>query len=211
MNIRLRKKKDSDKGRLVLFIGPDGSGKTTLIKLLVESTPDKYTMLYMGNPDERHARTIGIKVQGYIWRNWVNKTGSSSPLGLLSRVICHLFRIYNLWIQIITCLSRNTNLTILLDRYAYDYFLRNTHTRFYALQKIIYYYCFPKPDLTISLVGNPEVISRRKAELSAEEVAETINRQRQFLKKHKLNFIEIDSSDNSVSSCVAAIREFIET
>ena len=211
MNTHLRKKKNSDRGRLVLFMGPDGSGKTTLIKLLVESTPQKYTMLYMGNPGERHARAIGIKAQGYIWRNWVNKTGSTSLLGVLSRVICHLFRIYNLWRRIIICLSRNTNLTILLDRYTYDYFLRNTHTRFYALQKIVYYYFFPKPDLTISLVGNPEVISQRKVELSAEEVVETINRQRQFLKKHKLNFIEIDSSNNSISSCVAAIKEFIET
>lgn len=211
MNFHLRKKSNSAKYRLVLFMGPDGSGKTTLIKLLAESTPQKFKMLYMGNPGERHARSIGIKAQGYIWRNWVNKTRSSSPLGLLSRIICHLFRIYNLWAQIIKCLLRNPNLTILLDRYTYDYFLRNTHTRFYGLQKIIYYYLFPKPDLIVSLIGNPEVISQRKAELSAEEVVEMINRHRCFFKKHKLNFIEIDSSVNSASICISAIREFIET
>jgi len=138
------------KPKVISFVGPDGSGKTTLIKELakvLDKNEQNYEIVYMGR-----------------WRNKsaVRKLASSSnryASDTSRSFIKQFFWVLDLYGRYLKYRFAKKKL-IITDRSAYDLL---------ALEKLYFLFSlaiklFPKPDLVFFLYAPPEELARRKGE-----------------------------------------------
>jgi thymidylate kinase len=197
----------------VAFIGPDGSGKTTVLQLLKQNLPMSFKYLYMGFviessnimlPTTRFfyaaKRTLKSKKNNnkgsrvYTKSNVVQTKGYKK--GILSRIKSNLRLINLLFEELFRYLManyyKNCGYVVLFDRHflfdsrAYDVFNRGLHR--FLLGKV-----YPKPDLVIYLDAPAEVLFSRKGEESVEKLE--LRRQRYLnLRDVVKHFITVETT-----------------
>lgn len=181
--------------RGVAILGPDGSGKTTLIALLSELQWPSVISQYMG-PSSKNDMNKYLNYASKYLSKIRNKYPKETILGLFSRAawvaICYLdyleryFR--NNWFF-------GSKGLIVYDRFPCDMYFRNPT----ILNEIIFLKFFPKPKHVFLCLGDSNIIFERKKELlSPEKVEETILLYKEKLNKYKISFDEIDTTKQSI-------------
>ena len=165
-------------GMLAAFVGPDGSGKTTIIererqllKPFFESTA-VYHMRYNILPELK---------TGHGFSSMKGKVGSGTaekkPVkrSLISKLASWFVVLYytlefmlgNHRIR----RARRKNTLVLYDRYYYDHFIQPTTRELVFPFRKLLLALVAKPDIVIHLNADPEVVYARKQELSKREIA----------------------------------------
>ena len=162
-------------GRLVVFVGPDGSGKSTVTKLLSErfaATRVPVSLVYLGTRDALlPTKRLSQHIRGRTPRSKDPKDVNRRARlrGLLHITVDKCLRY---WVHIRPRLVKGE--IVVLDRYFYDFrsFPHPLVSRRWVTalaMRII-----PKPALVFSMRGDPEVVAARKRELTPAETARQI-------------------------------------
>jgi thymidylate kinase len=178
--IRLRLR---PRGVLVVFLGPDGSGKTSTTELLVKMLSIRSNALpvhriYLGSGSP-------LLPTRKLMRWYRSKTASEDqnpeqlrdvrPRPLRGGLHVMADEIVRYWLHVRPQLSPHG--IVLADRYAYDVFRVNNATVRRRWFRRVATAVIPTPDITFFLEGDPVVIAERKEELT---LAETIRQQREY-------------------------------
>lgn len=200
-------------GPVVAFEGCDGSGKSTIVNLLPVKMERIYNKEYIAY---------------YHWRpNVVWKKGNSTPTGEKNEAcIPHDKKPYNKLISFVKFMIFNLDYTIgyllgvkknvgqgkmvVFDRYYYDYFIDRYRYRLDISDRILksFLWMIPKPDVTIVLVGTPEIIYERKKEIPLDEVTKQIERLKRYSSSfYNAKLISVDRTPDEIADEVC--REII--
>jgi len=162
------------RGVFVAFLGPDGSGKSTLTDLLQRRLDGHGDVLpvrrvYMGSGQPLlPTRKLVRRLHG--------KTGPNAKPPSLRGVAQRRLRgplhvltdeILRYWVQVRPRLAPHG--IVLVDRYAYDILRVNNPTVQRPWFRRLTVAIVPRPHLTFLLEGDPEVVAARKRELTVEE------------------------------------------
>lgn len=184
----------SNTGVSIGFTGPDGSGKTTVIDMLLEriapvfGTAHKYYHFrpaLFGNLGEV-AHSAGIKKE--VDRNYDKphrggKTGRLSSIARLTYYSIDYIIGYFVKVKSVTRITR----VVIFDRYFTDIICDSRRSRIYLSPKFLYWWkrlFIPSLGYNILLTANSEVILARKRELD-EEGIKIINEKIDYLCRKK--------------------------
>jgi thymidylate kinase len=199
----------------VAIVGPDGAGKTTITKQLVESSTYPFKYMYMGNNIQ--ACNFALPTTRLVERikRWMNKGQKISSCGE-ERNLGHrgaarlrngrlwaaarlLNRLAEEWYRQLLCwFYQWQGFLVLYDRhFVLDFVEEFPGTDRESLSGKIHRWCldrfYPRPDLVIFLDAPTEILYARKAEWPREE----LERRRQILiraGKRLPNFVRIDAT-----------------
>ena len=178
------------KAKLIVFVSPDGGGKTTTIYELKKLISDEYEI------NERHIRFNNIPRFGQLLFKLTHPFHSgplfiSSKSSINTPIKKHVYgKDIPLWKILIvlaydtidyllghlSLFTKKNNTVYIFDRYIYDYYTERDWclTPKWLLRLLIK--LIPKPSLIVVLRNDPEVIHRRKAELSIIDIKYTQER-----------------------------------
>jgi len=163
-------------GLFIVLIGPDGSGKSTTSKNLIESEIKKLfqkKLYFHGHfPFLPELRKIVAFLRGKkIDMKDITNPASSKPMGFWRSMIYPIYYGVNYFLGHFFIWKEKARAgLIVFDRYFYDYMIQNIYANcprwlLYVIASLI-----PKPDIVIYLKNRPEVIFSRKPELTIDEI-----------------------------------------
>ncbi|MEM9502324.1 MAG: hypothetical protein AAGA01_00020 [Cyanobacteria bacterium P01_E01_bin.43] len=166
-------------GRFIVLLGPDGSGKTTLSRLLMADVSNRTglngrchyvhgrfgILPNLGRLRGRSDRT-GTMILGYEEKR---DGGRVHGRGRLAVYLAYYFWDFFLGHCVLRWRAYQDSLTV-ADRYFYDYFLQPMYGRHGPLAKGLYLWLLPRPHKVIFLKADPAAIVARKPELTAVEI-----------------------------------------
>jgi thymidylate kinase len=160
-------------GSFVVLVGPDGVGKTSLARGLLEHWPGPTLYFhFMPSPDSPFTPTL----EGHdpVPPPKAPPTGSM-VLGWV-RLVRNFVRFWVAYLFRIRPETRGGALVI-GDRWLYGYVAQPTSLRFYgpAWLGSLAVRLMPHPDLIINLTAAPDVIHERKDELSVEQITRELS------------------------------------
>ncbi|MDY3959067.1 hypothetical protein [Romboutsia timonensis] len=208
--------KKNFRGIKVVFLGPDGSGKSTIISNIKE---DLKCIFPNEKIDYFHWRPNYLKPLGDIKKAKIDeakildveqphsKPLYNKPISMLKFIYYYIDYVIGDIIKIKPKVL-NGNLVV-FDRYYYDYFIDIKRYRMNISENIIsvFNYFIPKPDITFLLIGDSEIIYERKKEISLDEVDSQIKK----LIKNKAKFsnpVEINVTQD-IDKVVYEVEEAI--
>ncbi len=185
--------------RAIVFLGPDGAGKSTLISSLNQIQWPSIRVQYMGPSKPSEMRSIlklPMKVATYLsikFQAW-------NPIGMTGRIIwkiiCYLDLLERLWRHNWFCGSGGV---VFCDRYGCDVFFRKP----IFANELLFLKFFPKPRYVILCVGNPNFIYKRKPEeLSPHQISAMIGHYRKILSQYGIPNIEINTTEFSPDEAI---------
>jgi len=177
--------------KIIVFLGVDGAGKSTLIESIIKKNELKYEKVHFA-PD--------------YFRKKKNQIGN--PHNKKYRGIIFSFLKISYWFinyQIFKIVNYNSKKIFFFDRYIYDIIIDPLRYRFSLsnkLTKLIIKFII-KPDLIILLTGNPNKIYSRKKELKLKNMVRLNNKYMKFIKEFDQKIIlncfdKIDFNKNKV-------------
>lgn len=184
----------SNTGFSIGFTGPDGSGKTTVIGLLIENLGDVFRKAHVyyhfrpvlfGNLGEV-AHSAGMKKE--VDRNYSqpHRGGKTGKVSSMVRLLYYsLDYIVGYWLKV-KSVTRITRLVI-FDRYYTDIICDSRRSRIYLNYKFLYGFgklFIPSLDYNILLTAGTDTILARKRELD-EEGIRLINKKIDYLANKK--------------------------
>lgn len=197
------------RGKLLVFLGPDGSGKTTIMNMEAE-----YLKLYYPKQKVYHMRYNILpelktghgfsSMKGAVHKSPENagekKKVKRSLLSICASWFVVLYYTFEFWLgNFIVFVLKRKNTLILYDRYYYDHFMQPTsRDLIYPFRKILLFFV-AKPNMVIHLQADAKAVYARKQELRIEEI-ETQNRCINNIAKDIKNIVTIDTTNKSVNA-----------
>ena len=180
----------SHTGFSIGFTGPDGSGKTTVIDLMIDNLGDVFRKAHacfhfrptlFGNLGEV-AHSAGVKKS--VDRNYSepHRGGKTGTLNSLARLLYYSTDYICGYFLRVKTVTRITRLAI-FDRYYTDIICDSRRSRIYLPVKFLYWFgrlFIPSLDYNILLTASTDAIMARKQELDREGI-ESINRKIDYL------------------------------
>jgi thymidylate kinase len=175
------------RGVFAAFLGPDGSGKSSLTDLLVERLGGhadvlKVHRVYMGSgqpllPTRKvtrrlHGKTGPKAASKPVTVRDVSARRLRGPLHVMADEILRY------WVHVKPRMGPHG--VVLVDRYAYDVLRVNNRTVQKAWFRRLATAIIPSPQVTFFLEGDPEVITARKQELTVAETARQLRAYRKL-------------------------------
>lgn len=201
-------------GKLVVLVGPDGSGKTTLASKLLETLP---RLLFVKGHYVYYRFGILPELKSIFGASLTkrcggdNKVQAGQPLSAIRAILMTLY--YSLdfalgYFKVLFWKARGH--IIVTDRYYYDYYLqphwKNAPRWFLRFCEI----AVPKPDLILFLYCQPELIRKRKPELEVDEIASQQDKVKGLASRLKPT-VQIPTVDGVEITEKAAVLAIIET
>ena len=205
------------KRTLIVFVGPDGSGKTTIIENLKTRLSPHYQVEVnhirfnniprAGNLKAFIYSLFKLRIQPLPSRTKSNLSGSDGKyfygpkfplwkiIPLLTYEIFDYILGYFTIFRIAFIASSHQNTLILFDRYLSDFYTEkdwsNTPRWFINLLLLL----APSPDYIFFMKNSPEKIHSRKYELSISDI-NIVNNRTQSLLCNKTNFVPLDTNNS---------------
>lgn len=157
--------------KIVVFLGVDGSGKSTLIESIIKKNKLKYQKVHFA-PDYFRNK-----------KNQVSNPHKKKYRGIIFSFLKIFYWLINF--QLFKLLNYNTNKIFIFDRYLYDIIIDPLRYRILLSKKIKKFILknFTKPDLIVFLTGNPIRIYTRKPELNLKDIIRLNKKYNSFVKK----------------------------
>lgn len=162
------------RGVIVVLLGCDGAGKTTLACTLVDGDPSGFRRIYMGQNVE--AANVRLPFAGFLHERRTRSRNGPSPFRFGWKALGFTHRLLQAWTRF--ALARAHRLmgrTVVLDRYVYDSDLGSPSGTWDRLRRRLLRLSAPEPDLIVLLDAPADVLRARKPEHSLERLV----RQRQ--------------------------------
>lgn len=217
------KKMLKPEGKLVVFVGPDGSGKTTLI-----SNIDIYLERFFPHNSKIYHRRYEIfpelrtghglsSMKGKITSGKSNRDENFKTKGKVNRSLISklaawfVVMYYTLEYMVGSIMCRillQKRTLVLYDRYYYDHFVQPaTRDLIWPARKLLLAFV-KKPDVIIHLIASGETIYKRKQDLNAAE----IDIQNQYMTKilcECKNVVDISSEERNANQVAADVFRVI--
>lgn len=187
--------------RAIAFIGPDGAGKSTLMNPLGRVHWRAVRCRYMGP-----ARSSEMHAVFRVTMRWLDRGrrrfSKRHPVGFVTRiawqVACYFDFLVRLWRH---AWFAGRGGVVLFDRYACDMYFRKP-TRW---NEWLFIRMFPRPRFAFLCVGDAEAIHRRKPDLSAEQIEQTIASYRRQLARHRIPYKEVNTTDLTADEALVQV------
>ncbi len=203
------------RSKLLVFVGPDGSGKTTIIKKVSNRLPDNNIQinhvrfniiprfgqfkafilsllrLKIITFKEPVISTVGGVVKRYVY-------GKNIPRWKVFFLL--FYELFDYVLGYVQLFSSDRKNIIIFDRYVYDYYTEKdwSNTPLIVMKTIML--LIPKPDFIFYMFNDPVVINNRKNELSVNDIRIVSDRISNLLSDQD-NFVVLETSDSP--DCIA--------
>jgi thymidylate kinase len=203
-------------GMLVVFLGPDGSGKSTIAKRTLELASGSFhgEKLYYWRPGL-------FPEMGKLMRFWspgkkgkrenphphAHKRGNA--IKSLARFFFYMMDyIFGFYFKIYPQVIKKK--LIIMDRYYYDFLVDLHRYRFNIPEWLPKFFlpCIPKPDMTFYLNTEPRDLLKRKQELTFQELDRQVHAFQNFSSMIP-NFYSIDNSNRSIREVTSEVVSII--
>lgn len=181
---------------IIIILGPDGSGKTTLAKKLSSEIAELNYIYFGSNPDQRIYKYFS---------NFIKRNRTGFFYTLLKYIV--------IYINDFSTLNKSKGSHYIADRSPIDNLifskLKNSKLRYwyhYLAHKTL-----PKPQLVIQLTGDSSVLYNRKKEISIESINKLNKAYGDFIKNCKQDTLTIDTTKNSLDTVIKIAKEKILT
>jgi thymidylate kinase len=191
-------------GLFIVLLGPDGVGKSTVIKHLVEATRPAFRghQLFHWRPFSLwHRKHIGSVTDPH-------KQVPHSAWWSVVRVLSHIFDYWFGYLTKIRPELARSNLVV-FDRYFYDFMVDPRRYRYGGPQWLISGFTplVPKPDLILVLDASEETVLSRKQELDLQEVQRQRNCYRQLA--GRIASTEVVQADQEIGQVVGRASQVV--
>lgn len=204
------------KGTFIELIGPDGSGKTSLSKLLVEEKLFYSSSLYFHGripilprissllkfkraPIERSIPDSEIQLKH-------TQQNSSNRKFTLAHIV--YYSIDSLLSRVKLYYLLKKDVIVVVDRSPYDIYARRDYSRINDLLKKFYVFCHPNPCIRLLLKADPSTINQRKNELTISEINYQYGKYETYLRGK--NYKKIDTGSGLDVAFEHAIKSYIQ-
>ena len=215
----------------VALIGPDGAGKSTISRALVESSPFLFKAIYMGDNIEACNFALPTsRLVGYFRRRrnrnaersraaGESSTTSGSRKVSLGQMVWAAGRLANLlaeeWYrQLLSWAYQALGYIVLYDRhFLFDFSLDGVDSDVWTFEKRLHRWIltrlYPRPSLVIYLDSPAEVLFARKGEKTPEDLE---NRRQAFLRQgtEVRNFVRVDGTQPLEKVCTEVCKLIAE-
>lgn len=203
-------------GYFIVFVGPDGSGKTTIMNSIRNS---KYGQSFQ-SVSSFHGRfhkvprisSILGKSDGSGYKGDDLKWRRERSERAISKLRINIYACYYLLDYMLgnvhMIIKRHRRGLVLFDRYYYDYFTQTINSNILPFLRFFYGVCAPKPDLVVLVSADSSVIYERKQELPKSEIDAQMRLQSQF--PYRTSVCELDSSqdlETTMNTLLCFIRD----
>ena len=175
------------KNLIIIFLGPDGSGKSTSINYLIEYFKKKkihYKYIHLRPRVFKHGEEPVTNPHGKMPR---------SNFMSFVKLIYWLF-LFKFYFFLINFTKKKI---YVFDRYPHDILIDPLRYRFQLNKNITLYLLnfLPSPHLWINVCGNPKAIWRRKKEIKLSVTKKQLKLYKKFF-NNKINMIEIKNKND---------------
>ena len=179
---------------LIAVLGPDGTGKTTLSKLIAERYSNIEYVYFGNNKQSRKYKYFS---------DFIKK----ERVGIFFTLMKYIFIFVNDLYYFRLAKKRN----IIADRCPIDRLIitkvKDRKWRHY-FHKITSEF-FPNPDFIILLEGDADVLYQRKKEVSKALIQQYISFYKEYIKNNSVNHILIDTCQNGIDATFQIAKEAI--
>lgn len=165
------------RGAFAVLLGLDGAGKTTLARNLASQAANEPSLAgvryFHWLPPLGDAVEFPLPEPGNLPRQPKRAGGFVEAALSIARLTKNLLRAQLVWWLRLRSL-RDRGYLVLVDRYFYNYYLDPVSVKYYGPRRVLDALgrLFPKPEIVITLSAPPEVLLRRKQELTGTEIRE---------------------------------------
>jgi thymidylate kinase len=197
---RIIKRIEKPTGLTVAFLGPDGSGKSTIIDTLLEK------QLPFRRKDYFHLKPIVTNESKSVTVDEPHLKPVYLPLKSYIKLLYFIYQ-YNFgWMKNIVKLKIKSSLVI-FDRYFDDILVDYKRYRYGGSLKVAKFARFfiPKPDLYFILTADADVIYKRKQEVPFEELERQVKKYRELADGKRYFSIDVNRTPQEISKEIITI------
>ncbi len=198
-----------NKRTLLVFVGPDGSGKTTIIENIRTKLSPKYKVeinhiRFNNIPRAGNLKALirSIFKKGIIPPNTITKSyltapekqyvyGPNFPLWKITLILT--YEIFDYILGHFILFHSKKDSIVVFDRYLYDYYTEKdwSNTPLWFMNFLLL--LAPNPEYIFFMENTPQEINKRKNELSVKDI-EIVNKRTRALLSRKTNFVPLDTN-----------------